>query len=387
MTPYFKRSNIVVLLSLVFFLFTSCKKEGNFPIQYDHTVIVYIEANNNLKYEAYETLNRLEEAFYDNYNTNNQILVYVKDNARTAYLMRVAKDKHPYKIVSDTLKIYTSVGYSSSQDMNTVLTDIKHTYDSQLYSLVLWSHGTAWLPPAQDMYEEEMPKTKAFGDDRGYQMSIFDLKEALPMPFHYIMFDACAMSSIEVLYEFRDKAKYIISSPTDILSDGFPYHWIGKDLFAQNNSSLKNIGDKYIDYYNAQSGKAQSATLSIVNTSELKQLAETMYDIHVKHSATLSLSSEGVQRLDFIEGFPVPLYDFGSYVSKHFNNKEIEYINNSLEEVVFYKNRTSLFVGNAFKSFSGMSCYIPTAKEDPYLEYYKKFRWFNASGINKVLGY
>ena len=32
----------------------------------------------------------------------------------------------------------------------------------------------------------------------------------------FILFDACLMSSIEVLYDLRDKAKYVIASPAEL---------------------------------------------------------------------------------------------------------------------------------------------------------------------------
>lgn len=366
-------------------LFASCEKEAGLSMTYDHTVIVYIEANNNLKYEAYETLNRLEESLYRNGNEKNNIIAYIKDNPNNACLIKIKRDKHPYKIASDTLKVYSTAEYSSTRDMHRVLSDVKNICDSKLFSLVLWSHGTAWLPPAQDIAYNDRPRTKAFGDDRGYQMSIFDLTEAFPIPFRYIMFDACAMSNVEVLYEFIGKTDYIISSPTDVLSEGFPYHLIGEDLFADDVASLKQMADKYIQYYNSKDGKAQSATISVVKTSALQQLAETMNRIYGKQDPGMVISPENVQRLDFVEGFPVPIYDFGSYVFRHFDREDVASINRSLESVIVHKNRTELFFGNIIASFSGLSCYIPSAGRDYYVDYYKRYRWFSDSGIDRIL--
>lgn len=49
------------------------------------------------------------------------------------------------------------------------------------------------------------PLTQSFGLDMSDELNINDLKKSLPVHSDFILFDACYMGSIEVLYELREK--------------------------------------------------------------------------------------------------------------------------------------------------------------------------------------
>ena len=93
--------------------------------------------------------------------------------------------------------------------MKQVLNDIIQMYPAQEYRLILWSHGTSWLPAGSSL--------RSFGEDSGKQMNIPDLAENLPIKFDFILFDACLMGSVEVVYELKEKANFIISSSTETI--------------------------------------------------------------------------------------------------------------------------------------------------------------------------
>ena len=90
-------------------------------------------------------------------------------------------------------------------------------------------------------------------------MDIRELAERL-RPFHYdfLVFDACFMSSIEVLYEMRNSFDYIISSPTEVLATGFPYKEILPELLS-NSPNYSEIVEKYIAQYNEKKGVLKSS--------------------------------------------------------------------------------------------------------------------------------
>ena len=79
-------------------------------------------------------------------------------------------------------------------------------------------------------------------------MEIADLAAALTGHFDFIMFDACFMASVEVLYELRDKADYFIASPAEIISDGFPYE-AAAPYFWGGEEDLKQVCREYYNYY------------------------------------------------------------------------------------------------------------------------------------------
>ena len=69
--------------------------------------------------------------------------------------------------------------------------------------------------------------------------------------FDYILFDACLMSQVEVAYELRNAADYLILSPAEVMSAGFPYFKMTKHLLSVDNTeqNVINVAKDFIDYY------------------------------------------------------------------------------------------------------------------------------------------
>ena len=75
--------------------------------------------------------------------------------------------------------------------------------------------------------------TRAYGPDGEEYMSAGDLAEGLSeIKFDYVIFDVCFMSSIELLYDLKDNARYILASPAEIMGKGIPYHKVLPLLFS-----------------------------------------------------------------------------------------------------------------------------------------------------------
>jgi hypothetical protein len=118
-------------------------------------------------------------------------------------------------------------------------------------------------------------KTRSFGDDNSKSMDVQQLKSALPANLDFLIFDACSMASVEVLYELRNVAPYILASPTEVLSVGMPYHQIGRLLYTPDvKTGLTETAKAYVEYYRQKSGLEQSATFSVIDTKQLPLLAQ-----------------------------------------------------------------------------------------------------------------
>src|SRR5690606_14748088 len=303
---------IVVVLP-VFLLFAGCKKNdpvpqnGIVPQIAQRMVLVYIAANNDLRSEAINSIIQLQLGAK---SLNGDLLVFVKTNPLNSYLLRVNYGTGD-KIVSDTLKIYGEDNTSDASFLGSVINDARTLSPARTYGLVLWSHATAWVPPADGI------GTKSFGWDDGKEMDILDLKAILPDDFEYIMFDACSMASMEVIYELRDKAKYILASPAEILTTGFPYEKITEHLFT-DSAGLKYVSELFIDHYKARTGLFSSATVSLIATEELMPIASLTQTLLQTAGDNLAINVGQVQRLDFDDA-PVPGYDFLDFLEKHFN--------------------------------------------------------------------
>jgi len=364
-----------ILSSIFVFLFFSCKKDDQVEtpkIKYDHTIIVIMEANNNLRQYALDNINDME--FAGNSYKNTAVIVYLRSNNQEAILLWVKFDEDLKVIASDTIKKYT-ISSSSPGQLTTAVQDAKELFPAESFGLILWSHGTSWAPPISKRIE-----TRSFGEDQGKQMDIIDLKNAIPSGFEYIIFDACNMASIEVLWEFKDKAKYIIASPTEVLASGFPYKKVLPYL-ASRKPDLINVAIQYFEHYKSYSGQMQSASVTLLNTEELSKLSSLCADLYLKNKSVGIPVRTNVQRLDYTEDFPVPAFDFVDYLEVNFPLSQLDPIKSQLEKTIIYKNATDQFLGKPIKAFSGLTCFIPES-EDFYLNYYRTLNWYKDSGTN-----
>lgn len=370
--------NRLLLISLLItatLLNVSCKKNEVIPehIKVKKMVLVYMEANNDLRYEALTSINRMEKAAKD---IDGTLLVYIKTSSTRSYLLKIKYDQDENRIMSDTVKTYNHGVTADPEFLKDVVNDSQREYPAETYGLILWSHATAWAPPASLVV-----KTKSFGRDNGLETDIIDLKNALPNNFEFIIFDACSMGGVEVLYEFKDKARYIIASPAETIAESFPYQLITPFLF-KGPDQLKDVAQAYYHYYNSYTDERQSATVSLIQTSELPQLAAEMKSLIRKTKVYGNqFISTNVQRLDFTTGFPVANYDFGDFLTHNWQPEESTGIALQLKKVILYQAATKNFLGKPIKAFSGLTCYIPFYN-DTNLMYYKRLQWYSSSGFN-----
>lgn len=370
MRSFLKSLIILATISLHF----SCKKTTE--ILPDKTVVkkmvlIYMEANNDLRYDALNSINMMEKGAS---NLDGTLLVYVKTSSVRSYLLKIKYDSDINKIVSDTVKVFENSPASDAEFLKDVVKYAQKEYPAESYGLVLWSHATAWAPVSTAI------KTKSFGRDTGKEIDIIDLKNALPNNLEFIIFDACSMGGVEVLYEFKDLAKYIIASPAETIAESFPYQNITNLLF-KTSAELPQVAKAYYDYYNAYQDDRQSATVVLIKTSELVGLATEMKSLMAKNKKLGDkFISENIQRLDFTYNFPVATYDFGDFLEHNFTATDLNSMNTKLNKTILYKAATSNFLGYPIKKFSGLTCYIPYSG-DVNLSYYKNLQWYNASGF------
>jgi len=401
-TALFNDFSLIGLFGFII-LFSSCK--GNDPVQLPaRTVIVYMVANNNLDFFAYQNIKEMEKGWD---STMGNLIVYIEgtanDNPAYPVVYKIQHDTTKY-ISSSIQWVYPPQNSCSAPVLSTVINDIEKEFPANSYGLILWSHGSGWYPPGTQIKSSSgqivntssnnirqqigIPAPysifKSFGVDGSNEMDIIDLKNALNQKFKFILFDACYMGCIEVAYELRNKANYIISSPTEVLSYGFPYQTIVPYLFNEPFDATK-IASSYISsYQNQKSSILQSASVSVVNTdqfsnlisatNEIFSLADTLYNVN-------SLQQLDVNNSDL-------LYDFGDLYN-HLNISESmkQNLQQKFKALIPYKNSTNQILNElTLNSYSGLSSYVLNQNDSASFGYYKKLDWYKDSGYGKFLG-
>ena len=265
--------------------------------------------------------------------------------------------------------------------MRSGINEVVSQYSADSYGLVLWSHGTAWLP------SDYQNKLKAFGQDGNDWMEIDDLAKGLPdNVFDFILFDACYMASVECAYELRNKAEYILASPTETLADGWPYADMMPQLFA-TNLQLEKVGETFYNYYLNDS--YPYATVSLTKTSELDNLKNATREILADkpESDIYSLDLKKMQRLEYLYRSPGMLYDMADYIKQLATDEQYSNFISCLDNAVVYKAHTPksyYYYGTPQQalpvdSYCGLTVFVPQESLPKMLEWYRqRVSWYKA---------
>ena len=354
--------NLLILLSVLLCL--SCSKNEENVHHARKTILVYMVADNNLYRNAESDIREMLECEIPE---NCNLVVYVD-----APLWVDIKTPQLFKIQSGELipvKYYDSHNSASKEVVRQVISDAMNNFKAKTYDLVLWSHGTGWLP--SNIFDN---LTKSFGKVDNFEIEITDLANALPEGFECIIFDACLMGGIEVYYQLRNKADIIIASPTETLVSGFPYDEIIPLLFA-SSPDYTEIARKYMSYYKNQTGVLQSATISVIDTKHLKSLANMLYDIVVADNIGAIHDRYNIQKYDLLNNSI--FYDFMDCVRNVvYMENQIAEIEQQLSKVVIYNDFTPYFF-NKFEIINscGISIYVSYGNRQ-LDEAYKQSEWY-----------
>ena len=390
MKKFFLRTLAIVLWQV--FLFTSCEKDSNIVTKKEskRAVFVYMIADNDLDFYATANINEMETFIAQNPEAGS-VYVYIDraKNRKTAHpiLYQITADTSA-KINSKIIKVYPENNSANEKVFAEALSQVQTICainNEFLRGLVLWSHGSAWLPESVSLASQRATAVKSFGLDQtmannenhNAEMDVRKLTIILNnYHFDFILFDACFMASIEVFYELRNTTDYIIASPTEVLATGFPYKDILTDMLSATVNYQK-IAQKYVAFFQQKKGVLQSASVVTVKTAELPQFA-TLFKYYLN---TISREITDQKWLQYSQDEVDYLFDLGQvadYLQKEQTNKKLT---EQLGRLITNYHHTSYFFGKIpLQKSSGISIYIPqsaTLQNDEY-EFYKTLSWTNA---------
>ena len=247
-------------------------------VQRTRTVIAYIAAENSLSAAAVSDVNEMLESA-GAIPQGDHLVVYV-DNTLLPRIYHInASTKQTTMSALTPVEEYTDELDSATPDvMQEIIDWAVSNYPADEYGLILWSHGTGWLPQSSSTAST---RRKTFGvdngsnttSDTGTQMNISDMAGVLAQEPHFlfVLFDACFMQAMEVAYELYSYADYIIASPAEIPYNGAPYDLILPDLFAE----AFDAGDVVDNYVAAYTYAGQYAcALSALDCAAFPQCSE-----------------------------------------------------------------------------------------------------------------
>lgn len=346
----------IILFLLVAAATTSCSDNDSNPAApAPRAVLVYMIANNSLGAAQYDIsdLNEMATAARQGDLADSRLFVYHHGHDSSPVLKEITADGER------VVKSYnTDISSVSSARMNQVINDFTNAADADKTGLILWSHGSGWI---ENGIVETPPglavKPLSFGDDSGRYMNVTTLRSVLEgKGFDYIYFDCCYMAGVEVVYELRDCAGYIVASATELPANGMPYNETLKYLMKRD-ADLTGAARTTFSHYNAMSGSGRTCTISVIDTEALDRLADATRAIYEYNNTPTT---------DFFpQHFMTSscyLFDFGQYADDlaEASPQLKEEFDDALGKAVIYKASTPMLWNKLqLTHHSGLSTYLP----------------------------
>ena len=338
------------------------------------TVFMFFPWSNSLLSDFRRTVEDMQTVVAQRSMKDERIMVFMATSEREAVLFELKKQNG--RCLTDTLRRYSDRPFTSRQWLTSLFSEVMTLAPASRYGMVVGCHGLAWVPiqgqrnarkrlgsqeridEEDNLYKEERidkegepndlmhfevqgPVTTRFigGTYPETQIETTDLADAMAdAGFHteYILFDACYMSSVEVAYELKDVTHYLIASPTEVLSYGFPYITMGKHLLGTPN--YKGIVDSFISFYSSYN--LPYGTVAVTDCTQLDALAAIAQQINAADAE--QLVPNGVQIMDGYS--PTLFYDLGHLMSlKDAGTVLTAAFAEQLEKTVPYKGHTSQY--------------------------------------------
>ena len=338
------------------------------------TVFMFFPWSNSLLSDFRRTVEDMQTVVAQRSMKDERVMVFMATSEREAVLFELKKQSG--RCLTDTLRRYSDRPFTSRQWLTSLFSEVMTLAPASRYGMVVGCHGLAWVPvqgqrnarkrlgsqekidEEDNLYKEERidkegepndlmhfevqgPVTTRFigGTYPETQIETTDLADAMAdAGFHteYILFDACYMSSVEVAYELKDVTHYLIASPTEVLSYGFPYITMGKHLLGTPN--YKGIVDSFISFYSSYN--LPYGTVAVTDCTQLDALAAIAQQINA--AAAEQLVPNGVQIMDGYS--PTLFYDLGHLMSlKDAGTVLTAAFAEQLEKTVPYKGHTGQY--------------------------------------------
>ena len=338
------------------------------------TVFMFFPWSNSLLSDFRRTVEDMQTVVAQRSMKDERVMVFMATSEREAVLFELKKQNG--RCLTDTLRRYSDRPFTSRQWLTSLFSEVMTLAPASRYGMVVGCHGLAWVPvqgqrsarkrlgsqeridEGDNLYKEEKidkegepndlmhfevqgPVTTRFigGTYPETQIETTDLADAMAdAGFHteYILFDACYMSSVEVAYELKDVTHYLIASPTEVLSYGFPYITMGKHLLGTPNH--KGIVDSFISFYSSYN--LPYGTVAVTDCTQLDALAAIAQQINAADAE--QLVPNGVQIMDGYS--PTLFYDLGHLMSlKDAGTVLTAAFAEQLEKTVPYKGHTGQY--------------------------------------------
>lgn len=386
-----------LILAVIVIVSTACNC-NNKPVpkedRYNNVAILYSCGRNSLSYALNSDITDMCDVGHGGWlptrDEGNVMIVVAHQPGKTSSGLPSYDIKSPIHVirlytggngraVRDTVQTFSEEKLMTDPAvMAEILRYVKDSYKAEHYGMVLSSHGSGWLP------EGYLSKysTNSFGEERQGSLKVeMDVKDmALHFPYHmdYMLFDVCLMGNIETVYELRKCADYIGVSPTEVLMDGFNYTTLAANLLKDGKADVRKVCSDYFEQYES-SGQSMGATITLVKTDALDNLATVCRDLFARHrEEILALDESSTQHIYRRKPWFFDMEDILQNAIPQ--TEELEPFRLALKECISYHAHTDYVLAYKLWHCCGLAMFLPQT-DVQLAEYYGTLAWNRDTGL------
>jgi hypothetical protein len=352
------------------------------------TVMVYLDADNNLESAGIDDINEMEivgsttevnivvqvdRIPYSVLAANNEGYADDISNSNWTATRRyyITQDFDPFQINSQLISDLGELNMGDPQTLVDFTNWATTNYPAKKYLLVIWNHGGGFrsLSLTKDIaWDDTSGGDKITMPELEYALSAISAQ--IGKKIDIVGMDACLMAMTEVAYQIKDYADILVASEENEPGDGWPYDTIlgelsGNPLVSSGQLAV-DIVDKYIFSYPYGNVTQSAIDLSYMGTlaGQLSNLAlAIMSDSLTPKSKYIlaSVSSQYYGDYDFID-----LYDFCNQLVTYSNSLEVKNIALNIQQTLNYAVIKSGYNGKSVSGSKGLSIYFPYVTYDYY---------------------
>ncbi len=337
------------------------------------TVMVFMNGDNNLEDAAFDDLNEMERVgSSDDVNIVVQADYY--DSLANTYRYYITQDSNTQTVSSSAVSTLSEQDMSDPDVLKDFITWAVTYYPAEHYVLVLWNHGAGWKGEEQG---DQHPLFRGISSDDTSEsiMSITQLRSALTdaaVTFDIIGFDACLMGMLEVAYEVKDNAAYMVGSEDNEPGDGWPYDLWLQYLVNNPTADASTLASQIVDeYYTSYSSARVSITQSAFDLSKMSDLRDAVYDFGNQLKDDVSLTDVGTIRSStqqYSDTKNVDLYRFAELVNEDSGTSSAaqsaaQAVMDQVDATVVNSRYLTATGSNNLDNSHGISIFFPTSSQ------------------------
>jgi C1A family cysteine protease len=210
-----------------------------------------------------------------NTNPNVSVITLVDGRTRLRDSIRVLDEFGQWQTFEYPYEDFDSGDYTN---LRSFVSFFKSVLQASNYALIIWDHGKAWIYDYKST-RSYSPQAIAFDYTSGNRITTPELRMALEEAggVDLLGMDACLMGSIEVLYELKDVADYVVASSFTEPGTGWNYEFFKQITSTDDEGAVgRKIVDAYRVYYDGTFWESKGLSLAVYNMSKVAETASAL---------------------------------------------------------------------------------------------------------------